>query len=254
MKIHYAARTHLGKQRTNNEDNYFVLPEEHLYVVADGMGGHSSGEVASLLAVQALADFFIDTQGGGFADWPLDLDVDLPYDDKRLATAIKRANAKVHEVAATADRYHGMGTTIVSLSLGASGATLAHVGDSRAYLLRNGDIRQVTRDHSLLNETLKIRQLTPEEIKNFAHKNVIVRALGLMENVDVELTPLDPQPGDVYLLCSDGLSDMLEDAELLSVVDSSRDDLERAAQHLIEHANDNGGVDNITTILVGMTS
>ena len=252
MKIRYAARTHLGKQRSNNEDNYYVIPEEHLYVVADGMGGHSSGEVASLLAVETMANFFIDSSGNQFADWPADVSSELSYDEKRLSTAVKLANLKVHETAQSAERYRGMGTTVVSVFLGKAGAYLAHVGDSRGYLIRGGDIQQVTKDHSLLNETLKIRQLTPDEIKHFAHKNVIVRALGLLDTVDVDLTPVDPRPGDVYLICSDGLSDMLEDAEMLSIVEKNHGDMDKAACQLIEQANENGGVDNITTVLVGM--
>ena len=252
MQIRYAARTHLGRQRSNNEDNYYVLPEEHLYVVADGMGGHSSGEVASLLAAETLANFFIDSMGGSYNAWAYDVSPDLSYDEKRLASGIKLANLKVHEAAQSSERYHGMGTTVVSLFLGQANAFLAHVGDSRGYLVRNGDIQQVTKDHSLLNETLKIRELSPDEIKHFAHKNVIVRALGLLETVDVELTPIEPRPGDVYLLCSDGLSDMLEDAEMLAIVSRNPNDVERAAEELVEHANANGGVDNITTILVGI--
>jgi PPM family protein phosphatase len=253
MKIRYAARTHLGKQRNNNEDNYYVLPEEHLYVVADGMGGHSSGEVASLLAVETLANFFIDSIGNTFSNWPADLAPTLSYDEKRLAAGIKAANLKVHLAAQGADRYRGMGTTMVSMFLGANAAYLAHVGDSRGYLIRDGNIQQITKDHSLLNETLKIRQLTEDEIKHFAHKNVIVRALGLTDTVDVDLTPVDPKPGDVYLMCSDGLSDMIEDADMLSIVTKYASDLDRTAHALIEQANENGGVDNITTILVGMS-
>jgi PPM family protein phosphatase len=253
MKIRYAARTHLGKQRSNNEDNYYVVPEEHLYVVCDGMGGHSSGEVASLLAVETMANFFIDSIGNKFSDWPADVNPELSHDEKRLATAIKLANLRVHEAAQASERYRGMGTTVVSMCLGQAGAYLAHVGDSRGYLLRDGDIQQVTKDHSLLNETLKIRQLTPDEIKHFAHKNVIVRALGLLDTVDVDLTPVDPRPGDVYLMCSDGLSDMLEDAEMLSIVDKHHDDMDKAAHALIDQANENGGVDNITTVLVRMS-
>ncbi len=254
MKVQFAARTHLGKQRTNNEDNYYVLPEEHLYVVADGMGGHSSGEVASLVAVETLANFFIDTMSGEFNDWPADLSPMLSYDQKRISAGIKRANLQVYATAQGSDAYRGMGTTMVALLLGKNDACLAHVGDSRGYLIRNGDIQQVTKDHSLLNETLKIRQLSQDEIRHFAHKNVIVRALGLMDTVEVELTPVTPQAGDIYLLCSDGLCDMLEDAEILEVTSRHRQDLEKAAFALIERANENGGVDNITTVLVGVSN
>jgi len=253
MKVHYAARTHPGQQRSNNEDNYFVLPEQNLYVVADGMGGHSSGEVASLLAVEALAGFFIESGRRDFSDWPADVGPTLTYDEKRLATGIKLANTKVHATAGSAERYRGMDTTVVALALGREGALLGHVGDSRGYLVREGDIRQVTKDHSLLNETLKIRELSEDEIRNFAHKNVIVRALGLADTVDVELTPITIAPEDVVIMCSDGLSDMLEDAEILSIVQKDKHDLDRAAQTLVSRANENGGVDNITAVLVGVS-
>lgn len=253
MHISYAARTHLGMHRGNNEDNFFVLPEHNLYIVADGMGGHASGEVASLLAVRTMANYFIDSTGGRREEWPYPLDSERAYDDKRLTTGVKLANQGVFEVAQQGGIYRGMGTTLVSLLLGETGAYVAHVGDSRAYVITNNTINQVTEDHSLINEYIKLHKLSPEEIQGFAHKNVIVRALGLAEDVDVDIQRIEPLPGDTYLLCSDGLTDMLEDPEILDIMNES-DDIQRQAELLVEGANNAGGVDNTTLVLVRFNS
>jgi PPM family protein phosphatase len=143
-----------------------------------------------------------------------------------------------------------MGTTIVTLAAGGTGAFLGHVGDSRGYLIRDGITQQVTEDHSLLNDYLKVHKLTSEEIEHFPHKNVIVRALGMKEAVVVDVHRLDPRPGDIYLLCSDGLSGMVPDLSITDALKESGGDLDRGCQTLIARANANGGVDNITVVLV----
>lgn len=250
MKIRYAGSTHIGMKRTHNEDNFFLLAEENLYVVADGMGGHASGEVASQIAVETMANFFIDTARDREITWPFKEDKVQTYDENRLVTGIKLANRRVFETAQSDARYRGMGTTIVSMLCGSTGAFVGHVGDSRGYLIRDDRISQVTEDHSLLNDYLKVHQLSPEEIEHFPHKNVIVRALGMKDQVDVDVHRLSPRTGDIYLLCSDGLSNMLSDAEILQAVTDSRRDLEKSCQALIEQANQNGGQDNITAILI----
>jgi protein phosphatase len=250
MKLEYAAHTHPGKQRPHNEDNFFILPEHHLYVVADGMGGHASGEVASLIAVEALANYFIETESETVTEWPLEFDRPHTYDEKRLSTGIRLANRSVYEAAMEEEEYRGMGTTIVAMLLGRSMAYLAHVGDSRAYIVRDGDIEQITEDHSLVNELIKNQQLEPENVERFAHKNVIVRALGLGQDVEVDINRVDPRPGDICLLCSDGLTDLVDAPEILSVIQTGRSDLGAAAQTLAERANDAGGVDNITVLLL----
>jgi PPM family protein phosphatase len=252
MKVRYAAGTHPGMKRSHNEDNYFLLAEENLYVVADGMGGHASGEVASQIAVETLANFYIDTARDTDITWPYKEDRALVYDENRLITGIKLANRRVYETAQSDPRYRGMGTTIVSLVVGQNGAFIGHVGDSRSYLLHpNGaGIEQVTEDHSLLNDYLKVHKLTPEEIEHFPHKNVIVRALGMKETVTVDVHRIDPRPGEIYMLCSDGLSGMINSQGILSAVGENRADLEKSCQALIAKANENGGVDNITVVLV----
>lgn len=250
MKIRYAGSTHVGMKRAHNEDNFALLAEENLYVVADGMGGHASGEVASQIAVETMANFFIDTARDKEITWPYKEDKAQVYDENRLVTGIKLANRRVFETSQSDTRYRGMGTTIVTLVCGATGAFMGHVGDSRGYRVRDGQIEQVSEDHSLLNDYLKVHKLTEEEIEHFPHKNVIVRALGMKDRVEVEVHKLAPRAGDVYLLCSDGLSNMLSDADMLQIVTAGKRDLERTCQTLIGQANENGGQDNITVILI----
>jgi len=174
----------------------------------------------------------------------------MSFDENRLITGVKLANRRVFETAQSDARYRGMGTTLVSLACGGNAAFMSHVGDSRGYVIVDGTIKQVTEDHSLLNDYLKVHKLTPEEIEHFPHKNVIVRALGMKDTVVVDVNRLDPKPGEVYLLCSDGLSGMVQDDGLLEIVSAGGDDLEKTCQELIARANANGGVDNITVVLV----
>ncbi|MCK5689217.1 Stp1/IreP family PP2C-type Ser/Thr phosphatase [Myxococcota bacterium] len=250
MKIRYAGSTHVGMKRSHNEDNFFLLAEENLYVVCDGMGGHASGEVASQIAVETLANFFIDTARDEEITWPFKEDKALTYDQNRLITGVKLSNRRVFETAQSDARYKGMGTTLVCMSAGEKGVYMSHVGDSRGYRVRDGEIIQVTEDHSLLNDYLKVHKLTPEEIENFPHKNVIVRALGMKESVNVDIYGLDPKPGDYYMLCSDGLSGMISDEVIRDSIMGCEDDLEKACQDLIAKANAAGGTDNVTTIVV----
>jgi protein phosphatase len=237
-------------QRKNNEDNYFILPEQHVYVVADGMGGHASGEVASLLAVNTLANYFVATAEGQKDPWPFELEDHLDYDEKRLSTALKLANQKVHQAAQEGGRYHGMGTTLVAMVLGENHATIGHVGDSRAYRIVGETIEQLTEDHSLVNEYIKLHKLSPNDVKNFSHKNVIVRALGLNDEVDVDLLRVIPQPGEAYLLCSDGLSDLISNKAIMKTLRASGGDPEKCCSLLVERANDAGGNDNITIVVL----
>jgi len=252
MKVRYAAATHPGMKRSHNEDNYFLLAEENLYVVADGMGGHASGEVASQIAVESLANFYIDTARDRDMTWPYKEDRTLAYDENRLVTGIKLANRRVFETAAADPKYRGMGTTIVSLVVAGTGAYMGHVGDSRGYLIQPGGagIQQVTEDHSLLNDYLKVHKLTQDEIEHFPHKNVIVRALGMKDSVTVDVHRLDPRPGELYLLCSDGLSGPVNNDAIVEAVKEGKQDLEKVCQLLIAKANANGGPDNITCVVV----
>ncbi|CAM3664380.1 Stp1/IreP family PP2C-type Ser/Thr phosphatase [Corallococcus sp. ZKHCc1 1396] len=248
MRIEVAGSTHVGMKRNHNEDNYLVLTEENLVVVADGMGGHSSGEIASRIAVDELGEFFRMTSKDQDATWPFKMDKQRNYDENRLSTGIKLANARIFERATVDTKYKGMGTTIVSVHFADSAAYVGHVGDSRVYFFRGGMLQQVTEDHSLLNDYLKAKKLSPEEIENFPHKNVIVRALGMKEQVQVDVTRVDPLENDVFLLCSDGLSGMISDAQMQDIL-SRTPELEKACGQLIDLANAAGGNDNVTCVL-----
>jgi PPM family protein phosphatase len=248
MRIEVAGHTHVGMKRNHNEDNLLLLPEEQLFCVADGMGGHSSGEIASRIAVDELAEFFKLTSRDQDATWPYKMDKARNYDENRLATGIKLANVRIFERATNDPKYRGMGTTIVSVYFAAAQAYVAHVGDSRVYQLRDGVLTQVTEDHSLLNDYLKAKKLTPEEVEAFPHKNVIVRALGMKDTVQVDLVRLEPQEGDIFLLCSDGLSGMVPDAQIQETLRQSPT-LDLACTQLIDQANAAGGNDNVTCVL-----
>jgi protein phosphatase len=249
MRIEIAGTTHVGMKRSHNEDAYLLLPEESLFCVADGMGGHSSGEIAAKIAVEQLAEFYKLTARDQDATWPFKMDKSRTYDENRLATAIKLANIRIFEHANSDSKYKGMGTTIVGVHFASNQAYIAHVGDSRGYCFRGGVLKQLTEDHSLLNDYLKARRLTPEEIEAFPHKNVIVRALGMKETVDVDLGRVDPKDGDTFLLCSDGLSTMVSDAQIQEIL-SSTDELEPACEKLVDLANTAGGHDNVTCVLL----
>jgi PPM family protein phosphatase len=249
MRIEVAGRSHVGMKRNHNEDAFLVLADEQLYCVADGMGGHASGEIASRIAIEELEDFYRRTSKDADLTWPFKMDRARSYQENRLATGIKLANARIYEAAGTDANYRGMGTTIVSMHFSEEGVCIGHVGDSRAYCIRDGAMRQVTEDHSLLNDYLKAKKLTAEEIDAFPHKNVIVRALGMKDTVQVDIQCFEAADGDLFLLCSDGLSGMVHDEAVLAAVNGAAD-LDAACAQLIELANAAGGNDNITCILM----
>jgi protein phosphatase len=252
MRLTSSGTSDVGRKRSHNEDAYLLLAEESLYAVADGMGGHASGEVASRIAVEEMSEFFRMTGRDDEATWPFKMDPARGYDDNRLLTGVKLANLRIFERAATDERLRGMGTTLVAASFPKAGRTVlvGHVGDSRAYLFRRGALRQLTEDHSLLNDYRKSRALTPEEIEAFPHKNVIVRALGMKDSVDVDLVREELEDGDVLLLCSDGLSGMVPDARIAELLRGTAGDLKHASQALVDAANEAGGADNVTCVLV----
>jgi len=235
-------------KRNHNEDNFAVLDDDHLYIVADGMGGHASGEVASQMAIDTLRDFFKATASDPEATWPYKMDKARGYEENRLITGVKLANLRIYEAAQRDAKLRGMGTTLVAILVVEDGVLIGHVGDSRVYRVREGKIEQLTEDHSLLNDYIKMKRLTEEEIANFPHKNVIVRALGMKDSVKVDTMLDGPKPGDVYMLCSDGLSGPVTDNEILAAI-TSTNDLKAAATRLIERANQNGGPDNITVVM-----
>jgi len=248
MRIEVAGKSHVGMKRNINEDSFLVMPEQRLYCVADGMGGHLHGEIASKIAIDELAEFFRLTSADRDVTWPFKMDKNRNYDENRLATGIKLANARIYEAASGDPNYRGMGTTIATVHFAETSVYVGHVGDSRVYRFRGGALELVTEDHSLLNDYLKAKKLSPEEIEAFPHKNVIVRALGMKDTVQVDVGRFEPKDGDVFLLCSDGLSGMVSDEEMAQVL-RENSDLEKACTGLIEKANAAGGNDNVTCIL-----
>lgn len=248
LRIEVAGETNVGMKRTHNEDNFSILEDAGLYIVADGMGGHASGEVASKMAVDSLREFFAATAQDPERTWPYKMDRSKGYEENRLITGIKLANLRIYESAQRDPRQRGMGTTIVTMFAVEDGVYVAHVGDSRSYRVRDGNLEQLTEDHSLLNDYIKMKRLSAEEIANFPHKNVIVRALGMKDTVKVDTRYEQPRVGDVYVLCSDGLSGPVTDPELLDIV-LTTPDIKAAATKLIEKANAAGGPDNITVVL-----
>lgn len=250
MRLTSAGRTHVGMKRMHNEDSLRLYREENLFIVADGMGGHASGEVASQMSVETLAEFFRSTSEDDEITWPYKMDKGKKYEENRVITGVKLSNRRIHEAATRDSKSKGMGTTIVVTFFVNDTCYIGHVGDSRAYRQRGDTLTLLTEDHSLLNDYIKMRQLTPDEIEAFPHKNVIVRALGMKESVQVDVMSEAPEEGDVYLLCSDGLSGMLKDEDMRQILLEPGDDLDLKCERLIDAANHNGGTDNITVILV----
>jgi PPM family protein phosphatase len=219
----------LGRQRQGNEDNYFVRAP--LFVVADGMGGAQAGEVASEIAVES---FDGGLPGGSPADG--------------LVQVIEEANRRIHERSRAEAQRAGMGTTVTAAYVGEREVTIAHVGDSRAYLLRGGELERLTRDHSLVGELVARGKLTEEQAETHPQRSVITRALGPEADVEVDVRVYQARAGDVFMVCSDGLTSMVPEARVRELLEGSKS-LERAGRELIAAANDAGGRDNITVVL-----
>jgi len=232
----YARASDTGKKRRRNEDSYVVAPP--LFAVADGMGGAQAGEVASKLAAAALEDTDSGSSSG----------------QERVVSLIQEANRRVYARANTDPATSGMGTTMTVALVEGQVVTIGHVGDSRAYLVRAGRLEQLTEDHSLVNELLKSGKLSPQEAETHPQRSVITRAVGTDPDVDVDAFRVDALEGDVFLLCSDGLTDMVDDEGILDVVERYHDDLDRVAKSLVSAANRGGGEDNITVIAFTMTA
>jgi protein phosphatase len=250
MRAIAAGVSDVGLQREHNEDSFVVLKEYDLFVVADGMGGHRAGDVASKLATETISEFFKSTANDDVT-WPFHFDTNLSEEENRLLTGIRVANRQIFERSTRSREYHGMGTTVVGamFSPRKNRMYIGHVGDSRCYRVRDGAIQLLTRDHSLINDYLLAMPDLTEEQRSELPKNVITRALGMQDQVVVDIQHDDPRPGDVYCLCSDGLSGMVQDDEILKIV-SSAADIGEACRNLIARANEHGGEDNITAVLI----
>ena len=233
MRFAFGDRTDVGRGRPENEDSLLVDPDDGLYAVADGMGGHRAGEVASATAIDALKTAYLGGQ--------------------RLDQAVGAANAAVFARAAEDAALQGMGTTLTAIALHDSTAEFGHVGDSRAYLMRDGNVTQVTEDHSLVEQLVREGRLTPEEAQNHPQRAIITRALGVDPNVAVDTYRVDLRPGDRLMICSDGLTNMLSDDTIAQTLRRHADP-QQAADTLVDMANQAGGDDNITVILLDALS
>jgi PPM family protein phosphatase len=244
MRITSCGMTDVGVKRTNNEDNYLINEEMQLFVVCDGMGGHVGGEFASAIAVNTVEEVISAMEFQPEGD-PGDNKVDVIRE--KLRYAVRLAGKRIYEKALEEPEYKGMGTTCLALLVASGNAYLAHVGDSRGYLVREGRIEQLTEDHSLVNEKIKAGLITPEQAKTHKLKNLITRSLGYMEDVEVDLQVKAIRRGDRYVLCSDGLSNLLDTGEIGEAVLEFGP--QESARRLIQMACDRGGDDNITTIV-----
>ena len=235
------SKTDRGRVRTDNQDAYFagkITDDSVFAVVCDGMGGANAGNVASELAVRHISEYVIRSYRDG---------MDMTDTEKTLKNAIVSANISLYDKAVNNAELAGMGTTAVAAFVKDGTAVIAHVGDSRIYLV-NGEIKQLTRDHSVVQSLIESGKITPEDAKVHPRKNVITRALGAEENVAVDSDCLNLSNGDTLLLCSDGLTNFLDDKDILKVFKNN--DISAVAERLVEEANENGGGDNITVVTV----
>jgi protein phosphatase len=250
MKISYQAVTDVGRKRKGNEDSLYLNPEERLFVVADGMGGHAAGEVASKIAVDSINEFVSLTGGDEEITWPFGLDETISYDGNRLKTAIRHANRRVLDATREKVEYEGMATTVAAVLVDGDLANLGHVGDSRIYLWSGGELSQLTSDHSWVNEQIQNGVISADQARNHPLRNVVTRALGGKPDLAVDMQVRKMKPGEMLLLCSDGLTTMVPDEEIVRVLGDADGDVQRAAQGLVEEANAHGGEDNITVVLL----
>lgn len=249
MAIRAAGMTDVGCVRKHNEDSFLAAPELGLFVVADGLGGHAAGEVASRIVVERVAQFVGETTEKD-RTWPLEYDTSLSFDGNRLKVALLLSDQAIADDIRRNPERETMGSTVVACLLNGRKVTLAHVGDSRAYVLDAEGIRQLTRDHSWVAEQVANGILTPSEARVHPFRNVITQALGNGGELDVEIQEFELGKSDRLLLCSDGLSGMMGDAQIWDIVKQSPD-LQAAVETLISVARDNGGEDNITAVLIG---
>lgn len=246
--LQIVSRSDTGMVRSHNEDAIYVNAARGLAILADGMGGYNAGEVAAGMATTLLGGelekafdkkppYWVDPSGKLYAHAALEAE-------------IARANSAVYQAAQSQPQYAGMGTTLVMAVFYDNSLSIAHIGDSRMYRLRGDDFGAITRDHSLLQEQIDAGMIHPDDARRAQHKNLVTRALGVDPVVDAEIGDHDTQPGDIYLLCSDGLNDMVDDEDIGFALRTLSANLELAAAQLVQMANDNGGRDNVSVILI----
>jgi PPM family protein phosphatase len=256
LRIVGAGLSDVGRKRQGNEDSFALSPQHNLFVVADGMGGHAAGEVASRLAVESIERHIVGndprkepTLPASFRT-PRSEEEHLAVPARRVLNAIRLANQEITRSVRRNRNQRGMGTTVVLAYIRGARAYIGSVGDSRAYLLRGSTIRQLTSDHTFVNEQVRAGTLTLEEARRHPARNILTRAVGSQEEVEADLIEQDLKAGDALLLCTDGLTTMLEDPDILATVQTHEDDPEASCRALVELANSHGGDDNVTVVLV----
>lgn len=247
------ANTSVGRVRQRNEDAFLVLAERDLYVVADGMGGHQRGDVAANLCIDAIREWFTGSLAdGAMADLTAHVQKEFGIRNRseaNLVASVEFANKLIVDTAIQSESFKGMGTTIVASIFHGSTMFAVYSGDSRIYRLRSGRLKQLSEDHSLVNEYIRLQMIRPADARTFPYRNVIMKALGLREKADVEFFKRRASPCDIYLLCSDGLTDMVEDEDIEHILGSDGTLGERC-QRLVDAAMEAGGFDNITALLI----
>jgi serine/threonine protein phosphatase PrpC len=248
--LSWAVSSDPGLKRTSNEDSYSTRPDVGLFAVADGMGGHVAGEIASRVAVEAIEAFIEETAGADKnRTWPFPFDPSISLEANRLKAAFRLANRKIAAAIADSQDLRGMATTASAVLFGARTASVGHVGDSRVYVLREGNLEQITADHSWVEEQVRAGTMSRSAARQHPWRNVVTRALSGGEDPEVDVTEVKPKPGERYLLCSDGLFGVVADQRIAEIL-GEQAALGTICQRLVEAANEAGGPDNITTVIL----
>lgn len=250
MQIHAFGICHNGMVRASNEDKFLSNVEGGIFLVADGMGGLSRGALASATAIETIERFIVQSRGEDIT-WPIQPQKQYTTEENRFLSAIYLANWKIFGIIQEGATNRGMGTTLAGFLVDGERLIISNVGDSRVYLIRNGAIKQLTDDHSVVMEEVRKKNMTLEEARSHPQRHVITRALGIWKSARVDISSLEWEPGDFYVLCTDGLSDMVTDEDILSFIESDKEKpLRELCQEMVDAANDQGGNDNITVVLV----
>ncbi len=252
MPLSWGVGSDPGLRRTSNEDSYSSRPDVGLFVIADGMGGHVAGEVASRVAVESISAFIEETAGADKnRTWPFPFEPALSLEANRLKAAFRLANRRIAAAIADSQDLRGMATTASAMLIGSAHACVAHVGDSRVYVLRpDGRLEQITNDHSWVEEQVRAGTMTPSAARQHPWRNVVTRALSGGDDPEVDVVEISPVPGERYLLCSDGLYSVVPDKRIASVLGDRSRPLDEICRKLIDAANEAGGPDNITTLVL----
>jgi PPM family protein phosphatase len=247
----WAVRSDPGLRRTSNEDSHRCRPDLGLFIVADGMGGHVAGEVASRIAVESIEQFIEETHAiDRNRTWPFPFEPELSLGANRLKAAFRLANRRLASAIDVSQDLRGMATTASAMLIGDGTACVGHVGDSRVYVLRSGELRQLTDDHSWVEEQVRAGTMTASAAKQHPWRNVVTRALSGGDDPEIDVTEISPAPGDRYLLCSDGLFGVVNDARIGAILAAGGASLDDVCRRLIDAANEGGGPDNITALVL----